>query len=510
MTLRINAALRILLIAIAGCASHADAQPAARTVVVPAPAARLVPITGSSRAFGAAHAMQRPIRLETYGYIEEEFFVSGTANVYDWNVDGSIVVRHDGLPYVTRILVRRPTDPTRFSGTVLVDFGNRGAGFDTFAVWGQLNQHLLANGHAYVGATVFANNLGALRMFNPERYADLAYPRPAETCGAARRETWNRPPEFFPPAEDGVRWDVMSQLGALLKSERDTRPLAGYRVERVYASMQSGGDLPTYISAMARNAHLPGGGPVYDAFLIKDSGGPRVPLNDCARPLPEGDQRRTIRHVGVPVMHIVAQNAVSADTRRPDSDEPGDRFRRYELPGASHFDWWQYNYPAVEDLAKAGVPPLSDHWTFPSECGPHHVALNDFPQPYLFAGAFANLEAWVRYGTLPPKAAVIELRGDSAVTDEFGNARGGVRTPWVDVPTATFHPTMEGRSSTPFRCDDNGYWTPFTWERLERVYGRFETYATRFLAAVDRLVAERWVTPADGRTITEEFRAKPR
>ena len=501
----------ILIASVVGLAAWGtpvNAQPTGPTLTVQPSTATLVPVTDTSRPFGGARTMQRPIRLDTYGYLEEEFFVSGTASVYDWNADGRIAVRHAGLPYTTRILVRRPADPGRFSGTVLVDFGNRGAGFDTFAVWGQLSQHLLTNGHAYVAATVFANNLGALRMFDRARYADLTYPTPAETCGPSRAETWKRPAEFFPPADDGVRWDVMSQLGALLKSDGAARPLAGHRVERVYASMQSGGDLPTYINAIARNARLANGRPVYDAFLIKDSGGPRIALHDCARPLPEGDPRRTIRDVGVPVIHIVAQNAVSADTRRPDSDVAGDQFRRYELPGASHFDWWQYNYPAIEDLAAAGVPPLTDHWIFPSECRPHQVPMNDFPQPYLFAGAFANLDAWVRHGTAPPQAAVIELRGEAAVVDEFCNARGGVRTPWVDVPAATFHAAMEGGGSTPFRCDDNGYWTPLAWERLEQVYGGFQVYAARFLAGVDRMAADRWITAVDAQKSKEQFRAR--
>jgi hypothetical protein len=510
MTLRCGptAILLVSMLVAAAGTQTADAQPARPHITVQPATARLIPTTATSRPFGAAGTMQRPIDLGKYGYVEEEFLLSGTASIYDWNADGTIVTRHGGLPYTTRILVRRPADAGRFTGTVLVDFGNRGAGFDTFAVWGQLSDHLLANGHAYVAATVFAQNLGALRMFDRARYAGLSYPKPSETCGPARADTWKRPAEFFPPADDGVRWDVMSQLGALLKSDATARPLAGQRIERVYASMQSGGDLPTYINAIARNARLADGNPVYDAFLIKDSGGPRIALNDCARPLPEGDPRRTIKDVGVPIIHMVAQNAVDAGTRRPDSDREGDQFRRYEIPGASHFDWWQYNYPAVADLAAAGVPPLSDHWIFPGECAPHHVAMNDFPQPYLFAGAFANLEAWVRHGTTPPKGAAIELRGDTALTDEFGNARGGVRTPWVEVPNATFHPVMTGGGSTPFRCDDNGYWTPLPWKRLEQAYGTYDSYATRFRAAVDRMAAERWVTAADAQKIREDFRAR--
>lgn len=473
------------------------------SIVVPVPAARLVPRTDASHPFGAADMMQQPVALAAAGYVEDEFFVSGTANLYDWNADGTVSVRHRALPYTTRILVRRPSDPMRFSGTVLLDMGNLGAGFDTFGVWNHLSSHLLSRGHAYVGVTVFGGNIGALRMFNRARYGELSYPKPVEACAAARRDAWNRPAEFFPPAEDGIRWDVMSQVAALVKSDAAARPLAGYRVERAYAAMQSGGDLPTYVNAFSRHLRLANGKPVYDAFLIKDSGGPRLALNACAKPVPEGDPRRIIRNAGVPVMQILSQNAVSAAIRRPDSDAPGDQFRLYEVPGASHFDKWQYSYPAVADLAAAGVPPLSAFWIFPSECRPHHVAMNGFPLPYIFSGAFANLDAWVRHGTAPPRAAFIELNGQGIVADEFGNARGGVRTPWVDVPAATFHEAMEGRSSTQFRCDDNGYWTPLPWARLEKAYGSSAAYSERFRAAVARLVAERWVTPEDGKTITD-------
>lgn len=493
----------LALIGLLASGPAARAQEGPR-LVVPVPSAARLPIAGNSRPLGAAAAMQVPIDLSAHGYIEEELRVSGLANVYDWNAGGGVSVRHGGLPYATRILVRRPSDPARFSGTVLIDIGNRGAGFDTFAVWGQLGAHLLSRGHAYVAVTAFANNLGALRMFDEQRYGDLAYPPPPEACAQPRRDMWNRPARFFPPAEDAVRWDVISQVAALVKSPAASNPLNGYNVARVYASMQSGGDLPTYIRAFARVARLADGRRVYDAFLIKDSGGPRIALNDCAAPLAAGDPRRTIRDAGVPVMQILAQNAVSADIRRPGSDVPGDQFRQYELPGASHFDKWQYNYPATADLARAGVPPLTDHWTFPSVCTPFRAALNEFPSPYLFAGAFANLDAWVRTGVAPPQAQPIELQGNTVVADEFGNARGGVRTPWVDVPAATFYPEMGGQSGTPFRCDDNGYWSPFTWERLESVYGSSREFARRFAAAVDRLAAGRWVTAEDALKIKEE------
>jgi hypothetical protein len=52
------------------------------------------------------------------GYVEEEYLVSGKANVYDWALDGSVSVKIPAAPYTTRILVRRPADPASADGSV--------------------------------------------------------------------------------------------------------------------------------------------------------------------------------------------------------------------------------------------------------------------------------------------------------------------------------------------------------------------------------------------------------
>src|SRR6266571_7806580 len=80
-----------------------------------------VAVTATSFPFLAAHRLQEPIDLARIGYVEEEFFVSGRANVYDWSPAGELTVRTAGAPYTTRILVRRPSDPARFSGSVIVE-----------------------------------------------------------------------------------------------------------------------------------------------------------------------------------------------------------------------------------------------------------------------------------------------------------------------------------------------------------------------------------------------------
>jgi hypothetical protein len=57
----------------------------------------------------------------------------------------------------------------------------------------------------------------------------------------------------------------------------------------------------------------------------------------------------------------------------------------------------------------------------------------------------------------------------------------------------------------PGNCADIGYWAPFNWQRMEAIYGSYENYSKKFLAAVDRLVKERWVTPSDAEKIKAEL-----
>jgi hypothetical protein len=86
-----------------------QAQNAPFTVPVPK-ATGPIPATATSHALMAASVNEPPIDLAAKGYVEEEFFVSGTGNVYDWEADGSLKIRSSGLPYTSRILVRRPSN----------------------------------------------------------------------------------------------------------------------------------------------------------------------------------------------------------------------------------------------------------------------------------------------------------------------------------------------------------------------------------------------------------------
>jgi hypothetical protein len=74
--------------------------------------------------------------LAQHGYVEEEFFVRGTANTYsiaDPMKDGAVAAA--AQPYMTRVVVRRPANPKRSNGIVVVEWYNVTNQFDAENIW---------------------------------------------------------------------------------------------------------------------------------------------------------------------------------------------------------------------------------------------------------------------------------------------------------------------------------------------------------------------------------------
>jgi len=97
-----------LLLGLVTMISHPPAVQAADGVPFPAVTGP-IPATDASHPFWDRMEPPREAALRA-GYVEEEFFIKGTVNVYEWNTDGSAVpvVRTLSAPYTTRIIVRRP------------------------------------------------------------------------------------------------------------------------------------------------------------------------------------------------------------------------------------------------------------------------------------------------------------------------------------------------------------------------------------------------------------------
>lgn len=198
-------------------AGAASADTAVPEVVGPLPA------TAESYPFGAADHQLVPEDLAAKGYVEEEYLVSGTANVYSWPASGAAVVRTPDAPYTTRVLVRRPSRRTKLSGNVVVEMLNPSNLFDLNIGWAISREQFMRTGDVWVGITSKPVAIDALKTFDPQRYGQLSFANPLKDddpakCQPAAPDTRD--------TERGLIWDINSQVGTWLKSDADSNPLA--------------------------------------------------------------------------------------------------------------------------------------------------------------------------------------------------------------------------------------------------------------------------------------------
>ncbi len=490
------------VLAATACAAALGASPASADTAVPKVVGPL-PATAESYPFGAADHQLVPEDLAAKGYVEEEYLVSGTANVYSWPAPGPAVVRTPDAPYTTRVLVRRPRKRTKLSGNVVVEMLNPSNLFDLNIGWAISREQFTRSGDVWVGITAKPVAIDALKTFDPQRYAALSFANPLEDddpakCQVAAPDTRD--------TERGLIWDIYSQVGTWLKSEADSNPLAYGRgarrasdVEKAYGwgYSQTGGYLVNYINAIHP---LVADEEIYDGYIVGVAGGGfagAYPINQCVSAPPASDPRRQLRDVGVPAMRIMSQSDYLAGigSRRPDGDEPPDQHRHYEMAGAGHATPDELYYSAApEDIVQAGraVPP--------SACneGPR----SRFPSSIHFNAALQNLDLWVRDELPPPRAEPILVAGatPAPVLDEFGNVQGGLRSPYLDVPTSTWFGTATGASF----CFIAGYEVPFDQALIDELYPTKGSYVRAVQRNVADLVADRFLTRADGHKLVAE------
>ena len=80
---------------------------------------------------------------------------------------------------------------------------------------------------------------------------------------------------------------------------------------------------------------------------------------------------------------------------------------------------------------------------------------------------------------------------DGIARDEHGNASGGLRTPWVEVPDATYHAKFSQKN--PLRAGLR----PFSDEKMKELYGSRERYLQLVNEQIDQMVRDRWIMPED-------------
>jgi hypothetical protein len=484
-----------------------------------------IPVTAESHPFNGAMWSRRPVDLAAHGAVQEEYYALGEAGVYEWVPFSDYeVVRLRSAEFATRLLVTRPQDPARFSGRAVVEIINMSAEYDWQAIWSALWERVLANGDAFVGVTSKPNVFESMVRFDPGRYSRLSMPNPlppAEQCCGHLPGEAGYDPNLSRHSENGLAWDLISQVAALLKSDSPANPI-GRPAERLYLAgeSQSGDYLLRYFRWFHRRALGPDGVPLYDGYLCEDGGGDlyAIPsLNQCGdvtRALPPNDPQRLIPGRGVPLIVLHSEWGMGARLRRersslyhpvmrapsprkPDSDTAEDKFAMWELAGACHGWTWQYDYgdAAAADLERAGLSEARTSFFL----GPLQPEINLYMAE---KAAYEWLDRWVAEGTSPPSADYIEILDGDPVRDQHGNAAGGLRMPEIAVPVATytglFVPGPDGTDAI----------RPFDRSLLRRLYPTHENYVSRFADAAAPLEADGFLLAEDARALVERAAAR--
>ena len=468
-----------------------------RTIVKPTPKYRKFDPSEGPVVDGASR-FETPMNLEEYGYVEEEYLISGEANTYAWpNLHLAPVITNSGCPYCSRIIVRKPKDPAKFSGIVAFESFNGSFTIDHCnAGWGLTCEEILASGDAWVGYTKDGNCLASLREINPVKYGEVGLPNPLpeEERGD---QGWDPMFEYFQKHglefvmkfdsayERSLVFDMVFQMVALLKSGLPGSPFAGFDVRKVIGIGIN--DYNSYIAGFQDLMVLENGDPVIDGYLMYMSGGGgwiayNHDMFDFTDP-------RCSRRCGVPVIRVETAGDMrdvpphpfwAALWRCEDSDEPGNASRWYEIPGLGVGAAFRQDiscFAGEEDYAALGMTRRGRdekrlYW--------NQMCL------HIYQAAFHNLKDWITEAKLPPKQEeYLQLTGMypnvSFALDEYGNHIGGIRHPYVEVPAASW--------------DDASNCEMFDRETRDALYSDHQDYVNKVRAYAEKMVEERWILP---------------
>jgi len=419
--------------------------------------------------------------LAALGYVEEEFALSGTADSYrlagERTPDGRWLAE-PGNPrlYTTRLLVRRPADGTKFSGTVVVEWMNVSGGIDAPPIWMMTHTHLVRRRHAWVGVTAqraglegggLADNGMHLKRLFPDRYAILSHPGDA----------WS--------------YDMFSQAG---RTVRDGGALGSLAAGRLIAAghSQSAAFLTTYLNAVDAQAG------VFDGFAVHgrlangaalDSGRFQPPPRGADAAVVAEQIRADLR---APVIVLQTETDQALLGAGQVSQQDSDLLRSWELAGAAHGDTYLLIATGQDDgsvpatrLAELTRPtceiPFLGSTEMPINSGLQHH--------YVACAALDHLDRWAAGGSAAPAAPRLQLTADGLNfhRDKTGIATGGIRTPWTDVPAAVL--SGVGQTGENLFAFLFGVTIALSGEQVGALYpAGLADYLARFEAALDETI----------------------
>jgi hypothetical protein len=472
-----------------------------------------IPVTAQSQVYNAASVPGAvpAVDLAAQGYVEEEYFLHGTADAYRRDPSGKLAVLTKDVPYGTRIVVRRPRDAGKFSGVVHFEPIHPSQGGTSH--WVTMSGYMMAHGDIYVAAglgddapsraisakgPVPTAQSQVLQWFDPQRYGAIQW-----------------------PAEDGIRYQVMADMGALLRSDTPQNPLRGLKVRRILVGGWSftGSVQRTFINeGFHDRARLPGGKPVFDGYLIGISsrwnGGGYIPLNSQEPVTRNDDPRRTLKPIDVPVIEFMSEFEVGTGPgpQTPDSDAKVGAHRLYQLGavvhGASMIDGNppREKRPNFVQLAAKGYPVAGAKGEEALNVCP--LPISDVPHGALARAAVENLRLWTDKGIAPPHAPPLAWDGDKIRRDAVGNPVGGMPVAEFKVPLASYGPYKgtDLPACTPAKGRPIFVRSDLGGAALKARYGSAEAFVRQYDAQVDGMVRQRWLLPEDAAALKEKAR----
>lgn len=416
--------------------------------------------------FSTMKKSREKLDLEKYDFVEEEYFIHGIANLYDGD-DDSLKIVENNLEYCNRILVRRPRH--KFSGRVYIDIMNATNGYDIEDLWRRAFDFILENNHAYIGITSKPINVQALKYFNPSRYKNLNWSNGKVTCMPVV------PNEFLSISgtEEGLVWDIISQVGGICR-ENPELVLGNLKPENIYLSgqSQSGVYLNTYVNHFDRYLNTKDGSNLFDGYFSLVSGGYHRSLRQN-EDIFMGIVKSFEAEIKAPFITLNSEGdyglfeGISGVIRSKNSDSTLDKRRYYEVAGAPHTNAASPVLPINEEIVKTKCPPriLDKDYSY---------RLNDFPLEYYITALMDKLHAWATAGVVPQKIDAFKLDADKKIMrDEYGNALGGIRSPFVEAPKARYF----GNATA---GDVNGTIEFFSSDKMSEIYGNFDNYLEKF------------------------------
>lgn len=411
------------------------------------------------------------------GYVEQEFFLQGTATRYSGicNSAGCIgdqtsftntpTVVSTGNPYKIRMIVRRPSDPAKFNGKVIVEWQNVTNNWELDVQWYRAAEYFIRNGYAWVGVGPQAAGINGtpngLRAWNVSRYGSLDV-----TVGGTI-------------TDDSLKWDIFSQAGKAIASPGGVDPLGGLPGQRVLIATgdsQSSANLAAYINSVHQLD------PIYPGFVL---GGPLgIPIRGDAK---------------TKVLKVASEYDVlyggEARNRQPDSAN----LVTWEVAGASHSDYHNFvvNSPVrFRDVRVTGILPDTTNCVDPARSRTHLYLV--------YHAAYDAMARWITTGQRPPSVPerlIVNYSTNplTAGRDRFGIAFGGIRLPDVTVPAAYNAGTNSGgKGGTSLAsCQQAGTYVPFDDATLRSLYGTHENYVAQVRIWADTNVQQGFLLPED-------------